>query len=677
MNERLPEIEMEVDYAGEVVVGRDGATFIPAVDEDGNLSWSNNGNFPNPAPANIKGKDGASPVVTVENIEGGKRISVTDAEGTKSADIMDGRTPVKGVDYTDGKDGYTPQKNVDYFDGAKGDKGDPGVSCTHSWNGTTLTVTSASGTSSANLKGEKGDKGDPGESIKGDKGDNGEAGYTPQKNVDYFDGADGYTPQKNIDYFDGKDGASITVESVTESEEDGGENIVAFSDGKSVTVRNGRTGGRGERGEAGISAKHSWDGTVLTIESASGVSSADLKGERGLQGEPGKDGTGVTILGSYATEAELIAAHPTGNAGEAYMIDGNLYVWSATENRWVNVGNIKGEDGVSPTVAVSKVGGVTTIEITDKDGAKTAVVNDGAPGKDGYTPVKGVDYFDGADGKDGESIGIEDYGYGLDNTTVAFTDGSVIQIPNGVGIKNIRLSKESETGNTYKIELTNGQSYDFVAPAGPTGKTGADGTSVTVSKVSESTENGGDNIVLFSDGNELTVKNGTRGSDGSNGKSAYEVACDNGFVGDEEDWLETLVGPKGNNGAHGIHAEHWWEGTVLTVRSASGESSADLKGEKGEKGDTPVAGVDFFTEAEKTEMMAPATTLATEAKSIADEAKTIAREASSDADEALDLAGEAHDTATAAMEVVGNLKTETWTFTLEDGSTVTKVVYVG
>lgn len=37
--------------------------------------------------------------------------------------------------------------------------GKDGVSCTHSWNGTTLTVTSASGTSSADLKGEKGDVG--------------------------------------------------------------------------------------------------------------------------------------------------------------------------------------------------------------------------------------------------------------------------------------------------------------------------------------------------------------------------------------------------------------------------------------------------------------------------------------------------------------------------------------
>ena len=44
--------------------------------------------------------------------------------------------------------------------GDQGEKGDDGVSATHSWVGTTLTITSASGTSSANLKGDKGDKGD-------------------------------------------------------------------------------------------------------------------------------------------------------------------------------------------------------------------------------------------------------------------------------------------------------------------------------------------------------------------------------------------------------------------------------------------------------------------------------------------------------------------------------------
>lgn len=53
------------------VSGEDGATFIPSVDADGNLSWSNDKELENPAPVNIKGpkgehgvdgKDGASGV---------------------------------------------------------------------------------------------------------------------------------------------------------------------------------------------------------------------------------------------------------------------------------------------------------------------------------------------------------------------------------------------------------------------------------------------------------------------------------------------------------------------------------------------------------------------------------------------------------------------------------------
>lgn len=38
---------------------------------------------------------------------------------------------------------------------------------------------------------------------------------------------------------------------------------------------------------------------------------------------------------------------------------------------------------------------------------------------------------------------------------------------------------------------------------------------------------------------------------GGNGKSAYEVAVDNGFEGSEEEWLESLKGPKGDTGQPG------------------------------------------------------------------------------------------------------------------------------
>ena len=41
------------------------------------------------------------------------------------------------------------------------------------------------------------------------------------------------------------------------------------------------------------------------------------------------------------------------------------------------------------------------------------------------------------------------------------------------------------------------------------------------------------------------------------------------------------------DGKDGVSVMHEWNGTVLTIESASGKTSADLKGEKGDKGDMP------------------------------------------------------------------------------------------
>lgn len=96
-------------------------------------------------------------------------------------------------------------------------------------------------------------------------------------------------------------------------------------------------------------------GDVYTVESVnSGASTAhvgaklegvSLKGPQGPAGADGKDGTGVTILGSYDDIEALQEAHPTGSAGDAYLVEGDLYVWSATESAWKNVGTIQGPQG--------------------------------------------------------------------------------------------------------------------------------------------------------------------------------------------------------------------------------------------------------------------------------------------------------------------------------------------
>ena len=52
--------------------------------------------------------------------------------------------------------------------------------------------------------------------------------------------------------FDGEDGTSVTVKSVSESTADGGSNVVTFSDGKALTVKNGKTGSPGYTPQKGV-----------------------------------------------------------------------------------------------------------------------------------------------------------------------------------------------------------------------------------------------------------------------------------------------------------------------------------------------------------------------------------------------------------------------------------------
>ena len=66
---------------------------------------------------------------------------------------------------------------------------------------------------------------------------------------------------------------------------------------------------------------------------------------RGANGQNGQDGQGITILGNYNSMAELIAAHPTGSAGDAYMVGTDLVVWDTNSSSWKDAGRIQGPSG--------------------------------------------------------------------------------------------------------------------------------------------------------------------------------------------------------------------------------------------------------------------------------------------------------------------------------------------
>ena len=121
-----------------------------------------------------------APVQSVNEKTGEVNLTAEDVGAISQDDLQEATNEAlaqaKESGEFDGQPGYTPQKGVDYFDGQPGKDGADGVSATHSWNGTVLNITSASGTSSADLKGEK--------------GDTGADGYTPVKGTDYFTTAD-------------------------------------------------------------------------------------------------------------------------------------------------------------------------------------------------------------------------------------------------------------------------------------------------------------------------------------------------------------------------------------------------------------------------------------------------------------------------------------------------------
>ena len=144
-----------------------GATFTPHVSEEGVLSWTNDQGLPNPEPILIKGK-----AMTFDELTDEEKEELRGEPG-----------PPGAVEF----DALTPEQKAEL-------KGDP------------FTYEDFTEEQLEALK------------VKGDPG---EPGYTPQKNIDYFDGEPGkpgdpgepgYSPVKGTDYWTANDKAEIIAE---------------------------------------------------------------------------------------------------------------------------------------------------------------------------------------------------------------------------------------------------------------------------------------------------------------------------------------------------------------------------------------------------------------------------------------------------------------------------------
>ena len=442
-----------------------------------------------PGPAGEKGDpgapgaDGFSPTVQVQDITGGHRVTVTDKNGSKSFNVMDGKDGDSGGEGEGAQelfivnavedDATTPltyyaDKTVDEILAAVNSGKMP--VCYYNMSGTPVVLLPVFSVDGAVIFSNTVILPDPEDGLnmhvcliisdsgvscfytqiatRDDIPSAVEAALEQAKASGAFDGAPGK---------DGADGAP------------------------------GKDGASGKDGKDGVSVTHSWNGTTLTVTSASGTSSANLKGDKGDKGDTGAQGE-------------------KGDQGD------------------------KGDKG-------------------DK-GDTGATGADGAPGKDGAN---------GKDGKDGVSVT-----HSWNGTTLTVTSAS------GTSSANLKGDK-GDKGDTG-AQGEKGDKGDK-GDTGGTGATGFRGFSVlriTTAPSSYTTETGG-----FTPAYRValsTVKSQSK---------ATEVV-----VGD------TVVYSYYTYPVGYVDSSYVYLGTRVSIRGSAGAA-----------GETPEKGTDYWTEADKTEMV--------------------------------------------------------------------------
>ena len=152
---------------------------------------------------------------------------------------------------------------------------------------------------------------------------------------------------------------------------------------KGDTGDKGETGAKGDKGDTGETGATGEKGEQGLKGDTGDTGATGDTGPAGAKGDTGATGIGTTIKGSYNTYPELVNAHPTGNDGDSYLVNGSLYVW--LNNAWENVGNIKGEKGDTGD--------------TGSQGVKGDTGDSGVKGDTGATGPKGDTGATGATGQ--------------------------------------------------------------------------------------------------------------------------------------------------------------------------------------------------------------------------------------------------------------------------------------
>lgn len=335
--------------------------------------------------------EGFSPVVTVEEIQGGHRVTITDGSGDHVFDVMDGVDGEDGNSLTcvvttitgghrvtiTNSDG-TPSSQFDVMDGTAGLDGDSVTvkSTTTVEGGVNLVLTDKNGDHTIFLangpRGLTGPQGIPG--VQGIQGPRGEQGETPVISATAS--------------VDGTYSATPTVTVVKGGTELNPSFAFGFSGIRGEQGETGSTGQDGSDGQDGfspaVSTQSITGGTRVTITDAehpvTGVSFDVMDGENAAAATVS---VGTTTTGEAGTNASVVNV---GTSSDAVL---NFTIPRGADGSDGSDGQ-DGSDGTSAYCSVTKSGDTATITCTDANGTTTAQITDGTDGQDGtdgVTPV--------------------------------------------------------------------------------------------------------------------------------------------------------------------------------------------------------------------------------------------------------------------------------------------------
>lgn len=186
--------------------------------------------------------------------------------------------------------------------------------------------------------------------------------------------------------------------------------------------------------------------------------------------------------------------------------------------------------------------------------------------------------------------------------------GTGVQIEGAVATSTDLPTTGNESGDAYLAQDTGdlwvwdgtewndaGEVRGPEGPAGPKGDTGATGPKGDTGATGPAGADGEDGAQGPKGDTGATGPagaDGAPGADGADGASAYEVAVADGFVGTEDEWLASLVGPQGPQGDTGATGPAGADGAT-GPQGDPGEPGADgATGPKGDTGATGPAGAD-------------------------------------------------------------------------------------